>query len=298
MKSCALFKILVLVCLLFWANISVEASLISGEKILLANFGKVTATETVAQKLTLPYTIKLEKGCGLTVLGETPGLINQVSGKSIAWERVKLLFLGKAWNISSYKALEVSTVIEAREMLLMVQCLFEASDRPGNYEGMITLQPWREVQNGMRENLKPVKILVKFEISPWIKLSNEVVTVNINEVASDGLSLKRGMPLSLKIASNAKWAVSLALDKNSNSILKAVPFNVKTVSTNNSFQEFSQVFRDNNLEAKKIAIGMPTVNAERYWCEIPLYFMIESYLKYPAGKVDFQFHCVGELFDN
>ncbi len=286
-------------CIFFLASFSIEASLSNVGKTVIANFGKITAVEPVVQKLTLPYNIQLSQKCGLTILAETPGLIEHDSGRVLPWKRMKLMLGEKNLSVSAYQPVKLAPASEVQEIILMVQGLFEPSDRPGNYEGIITLQSWRENEAKQdQELLKSIKIYVKVEISAWVRLNSENFKVNINEVTGDGVGLRTVTPVNLKVASNDKWAVFLNLNQNDLAEGKVIPINLQIFSRINSVQTFPQTFKEKISNSKIIAAGMPTVNGKDYWCELPLSFTIDSYTKYPAGKCNFQFNCTGEVFGN
>lgn len=268
-----------------------------GEKLMVANFGKITAMEAVINQLTLSDTLQLQKDFGVTLLTENLGLIENVSRKILPWERIKLFMLEKSWSLTANLVEELITNYKEQQLILIIQASVNPNDRPGNYEGIFYLQPWKKSQNGI-EKQKIIKVLIKLEVAPWIKLDHQELKVNLNEVNSRELSLSNEIPFSLKVASNANWTVSLALNKNNNETSMLVPVSLKLSSIPNSFQGLSKVFRSDHFEFKRIAVGVPTVTSERYWVEIPLKFMIEAYPKYPAGKYQFCFDCLGEIWSN
>lgn len=260
-----------------------------GEWISVANFGRITASESVSNQLILPKTLRVEEGTGLTLLTENLGLVDATSGRVIPWERITLLSKTNQWKLRPNLEDNLINASEAEELTFTLKLLVSPEDGSGDYEGIFFLQPWQKSNNGI-EKLKRMKVLVKLVVAPWVKLDYQKMQIELDEVDLKQFSLGNAIPCSLRVASNTKWAVNLGLNEP-----LPVPINLKIGSQPNLYQGLPQIFQGDSTTMKRIVIGSPTVTSKAYWVEIPMSFQVEGYFKIPAGRYQFQFICGGEV---
>lgn len=159
------------------------------------------------------------------------------------------------------------------------------ADHPGNYQGMITIET----------PLKKVSFQLEVEVQPWVRIETDQILIRMDQVAREDLKLQSSIPLTIRVASNSKWVLSVNLDKD----IK-VPLQLR-LNQQQVTQEIQSLFSSGEFletEKKALATGNATVRpSESYWAEISTAVYIDDFIKYPAGERLFQIRFLLELWD-
>ena len=159
------------------------------------------------------------------------------------------------------------------------------ADHPGDYQGTVSIET----------PLKKISFQLEVEVEPWVRMETDRFLIRMDQVTKEDFKLRSAVPLTIRLASNTKWVLSV------NSTQKSkVPLQLKLERQrgNNAIQDLFQSGGHLETDKKALAAGISTVSpSESYWSEIDLVVYIDDFNKYPAGEELFQLRFLLELWD-
>lgn len=158
-------------------------------------------------------------------------------------------------------------------------------DSPGNYQGIVTIET----------PIKKIAFQLEVEVQPWVRLETDRTLIRLDQVNKEDFKVSSSVPLTIRLASNAKWVLSVNLGENSK-----IPFQLR-LEQQRGIAEVQYLFEPGGRlgkERRVLAVGNSTVRRrESYWAEVDLVVYIDDFYKYPAGERLLQLRFLLELWD-
>ena len=158
-------------------------------------------------------------------------------------------------------------------------------DCPGKYQGMVTIET----------PMKKIAFQLEIEVQPWVRLETDQSLIRLDQVTKEDFKVCSSVPLIIRLASNAKWVLSVNLGENGK-----VPFQLRLEQQrkNNEVQYLFEPGGRLGRDKKPLAVGDSTVrHSGSYWTEIELAVYIDDFYKYPAGEGVLRLRFLLELWD-
>ncbi len=246
------------------------------------NFGKARPIESLIIDRNL--SIKTNPGEDLIKVDFSSYLDNQ-KGEHIHFNRLKLAINDRIFDLDKGPfEVEPKTFSPDDKLFLTFSLNLTPSDYPGSYQGSITFQT----------SHKKITFQLEVEVQPWVRMETDQKLIGLEQVTKEDLKLFSPIPLTIRVASNTNWVLSVNLARD----IK-VPIQLKLgQQQHNDIQSFFQSGGSLEIGKKPLAAGNSTVRScDSYWLELPIAVFIDEFYKYPAGKQLFQIRFLLELWD-
>lgn len=210
-------------------------------------------------------------------------VLSNHNGDHISISRLNLSINDRLFELD-HSPIEVDSRTDGK-LFLTFSLKLTPADRPGNYQGMVTFET----------PLKKISFQLKVEVQPWVRMETDQRLIRMDQVTKDEFKVQSSIPLTIRLASNAKWVLSVNAAQKSK-----IPLHLKLERHrgNNAIQDLFQSGGSLETDKKALAAGIPTVSpSESYWSEIDLLVYIDDFIKYPAGERQFQLRFLLELWD-
>lgn len=247
------------------------------------NFGKARPIENMVVERNL--SIKTSPGENWVKVGFDSALNNR-DGDHISINRLTLSINDRNFQLDRGPFEVDSKAVSFEDKLFLNFSLnLTPGDCPGNYQGTVIIET----------SMKKVAFQLEVEVQPWVRLETDQTLIRLDQVNKEDFKVRSSVPLTIRLASNAKWVLSVNLGENSN-----IPFQLR-LEQQRGIAEIQYLFEPGGRlgkEKRVLAVGNSTVRrSESYWAEVHLAVYIDDFYKYPAGERLLQLCFLLELWD-